>query len=124
MKNWMAFGAAHGAGMETGSESEASPVGGVSGLLSQIRQKSPEDPRVVLLVVEDNHGDVYLVRKAIEYHQVPARIVVAEDGEQAVEYFRRALTDDSVACPALLLLDLNLPKRSGIEVLEAARRCG
>ena len=115
---------AWGGGMGTESGSEPWPGGGVSALLSEIRKKSPDDPRVVLLVVEDNQGDVYLVRKAIEFHHVPVRIVVAEDGEQALEYFRRASNDDSVSCPAVLLLDLNLPKRSGVEVLEAVRKCG
>lgn len=79
------------------------------------------------MLVEDNGADVFLVEQAIEFHQVPVRLVVAEDGEAACDYFERADTDASTPCPAILLLDLNLPKRSGTEVLEQvrkSRKCG
>jgi DNA-binding response OmpR family regulator len=81
----------------------------------------------VLLLVEDNHADVFLVEQAIEFHQVPVSIVVAEDGEIACQYFDRAERDENTPCPTILVLDLNLPKRSGNEVLERVRmssKCG
>jgi len=76
----------------------------------------------LLLLVEDNQADVFLVEQAIEFYQVPVKVVVAEDGELACQYFDRADTDDSTPCPAVLVLDLNLPKRSGTEVLNRVRQ--
>jgi DNA-binding response OmpR family regulator len=80
------------------------------------------DEHRLLLLVEDNVADVFLVEQAIEFHQVPVRLVVAEDGEAACEFFDRADADRSLPCPAVLLLDLNLPKKSGTEVLEQVRK--
>jgi DNA-binding response OmpR family regulator len=72
--------------------------------------------------VEDNGADVFLVEQAIDFHQVPVRLLVAEDGEAACDYFDKAESDGTVPCPAILLLDLNLPKKSGTEVLEQVRK--
>lgn len=78
------------------------------------------DARELLLLVEDNRADVFLIEQAIEFHQVPVRLLVAEDGEVALRYFEAIGTPEN-PCPAILLLDLNLPKRGGIEVLERVR---
>jgi DNA-binding response OmpR family regulator len=80
------------------------------------------DERRLLLLVEDNGADVFLVEQAIDFHQVPVQLLVAEDGEAACDYFDKADADKSVPCPAILLLDLNLPKKSGTEVLEQVRK--
>jgi len=76
----------------------------------------------LLLLVEDNQADVFLVEQAIEFYQVPVKVVVAEDGELACQYFDRADADENTLCPAVLVLDLNLPKRSGTEVLDRVRK--
>jgi CheY-like chemotaxis protein len=75
----------------------------------------------LVLLVEDNRADVFLVEQAIEFHQVPVRLLVAEDGEEACQYFERADHDEHTPCPEVVLLDLNLPKRSGAEVLARVR---
>ncbi len=80
------------------------------------------DHRPLLLLVEDNGADVFLVEQAIEFHQVPVRMTVAEDGEAACDYFEKADADVNFPCPAIVLLDLNLPKKSGTEVLEQVRK--
>jgi two-component system, chemotaxis family, response regulator Rcp1 len=67
-----------------------------------------------ILLVEDNAGDVRLTREALSDAGVTAELRVAGDGEQALALLR---APDAVA-PDLILLDLNLPKRNGIEVLE------
>jgi two-component system response regulator len=81
--------------------------------------------RRLALVVEDNRADVFLVERAVELHRVPVRVTVVDDGEQALKYL--ALAEGGQApCPALILLDLNLPKRSGAEVLRhwrSSSRC-
>ena len=69
---------------------------------------------------EDNPGDVMIVREALNRHGFRYQLAVAQDGEQALHYVDRVGKD--TPCPDLLLIDLNLPKASGHEVLEAFRR--
>jgi chemotaxis family two-component system response regulator Rcp1 len=76
---------------------------------------------LMALLAEDNPADVLLVEEAIELYKLPIRLHVVQDGELAVNYFKRADSDQSVPCPSLLILDLNLPKLSGKEVLERVR---
>ncbi len=93
---------------------------------SPSQSPGPGASRRLALVVEDNRADVFLVERAVELHKVPVRITVVEDGEQALKYLESAEAGRA-PCPALLLLDLNLPKRSGAEVLRQWRsssRCG
>ena len=77
-----------------------------------------------ILLVEDNPGDVDLIRDTLQ--QVVARlldIAVVSDGAQAVEYLfrRRSSPGDGMRLPDLVLLDLNLPKMTGHEVLSEVR---
>ncbi len=71
-----------------------------------------------ILVVEDNKSDVFLLREAIQAAGVPADLHVASDGEQAFDFINQTDVNESEPGPSLVLLDLNLPKRTGIEVLE------
>jgi CheY-like chemotaxis protein len=61
-----------------------------------------------------------LVRRAIEEHGVDGDLIVIADGERAIEFIQ-ALEDEGSSCPNLAILDLNLPKKSGREVLERMR---
>jgi len=77
-------------------------------------------------VIEDNDADVFLIREALETAGIDADLTVIEDGDAAIRYFEQADASDAVACPDLILIDINLPKRHGGEVLEymrATRRC-
>lgn len=81
-------------------------------------------PRI--LIVEDSKTDVFLIREAIDKCKINADIDVLRDGQAATEYFDAADADERAPCPDLILLDLNLPKASGDEVLKhlrASRRC-
>jgi len=71
-------------------------------------------------VAEDNPGDVDLLRLALEEHGVSCDLLVATDGERALRYIEE-VGAGSVSCPVLAVLDLNLPKRSGSEVLKRMR---
>ncbi len=79
-----------------------------------------------LLVVEDSPADVYLVREAMRTEGLDARIQVADNGEAAINILNRV--DESLdEPPSLLLLDLNVPRKDGMQVLEwlrRSRRCG
>ena len=69
-----------------------------------------------VLMVEDNPADVYLISEAIRQNEVEARLVVMSDGESAIHYIH-----EESETPAVIVLDLNLPKRTGIQILEAIR---
>jgi two-component system response regulator len=71
-----------------------------------------------ILLIEDNPSDVELTRRALEKNHIPNQLVVAEDGESALQYLGR---EGPHKLPALALLDLNLPKLSGLEVLRRIR---
>jgi CheY-like chemotaxis protein len=79
-----------------------------------------------ILIVEDSKADVFLIREAIDLFGINADIDVLRDGHAATKYFAAADIDESAPCPDLILLDLNLPKASGDEVLKhqrASQRC-
>ena len=77
-----------------------------------------------ILLVEDNADDVELTRIAFEESNLANRLVVASDGAEALDYLfaRGAHADrDPTQLPSIVLLDLNLPKVDGREVLQAIR---
>jgi two-component system, chemotaxis family, response regulator Rcp1 len=77
-------------------------------------------PKLHILLVEDNPADVLLLRESLRQVQVPWTLDVATDGEQAIQFLSSGA---SGACrPDLILLDLNLPRKSGREVLKELKR--
>lgn len=80
-----------------------------------------DDIRPLVLVVEDNRADVFLVERAVEVHELSVRLLVLDNGEEAFDYFDKTEADPTVPCPDVVLLDLNLPKRSGREVLQRVK---
>ena len=69
-----------------------------------------------ILLVEDSPSDVRLIREALKDATVPVQITVARDGVEASEHLRRAEAGQATR-PDLVLLDLNLPRKNGKEVL-------
>lgn len=74
-----------------------------------------------ILLVEDNPSDVDLTLYAFKKHNLSNRIVVAADGEQALELLIGTRAAELGQQPALVLLDLKLPKIDGLEVLRRVR---
>ncbi len=74
------------------------------------------------MLVEDNKLDVFMVREAFSHYQIPAILDVIEDGDAAIRLIDFIEGHELAPAPALILLDLNLPKRSGTEVLAHLRR--
>jgi len=72
---------------------------------------------VEILLVEDNPGDVRLTQEALSEGKVRNRVHVVMDGEAAMAFLRREGEYADVPLPDLILLDLNLPKKDGREVL-------
>jgi chemotaxis family two-component system response regulator Rcp1 len=72
---------------------------------------------IEILLVEDNPGDVRLTREALKDGKVSNNLHVVEDGEEAMLFLRQRGKFLGAARPDLILLDLNLPKKDGREVL-------
>lgn len=72
---------------------------------------------VEVLLVEDDPGDVLITREAFAESVLDCELAVVGDGEAALEYLHQRGEYSSVELPSLILLDLNLPKISGREVL-------
>jgi CheY-like chemotaxis protein len=72
---------------------------------------------IEILLVEDNVGDVRLTKEAFSEAKVPNRLHVAHDGVAALKFLRKEEPYGESPHPDLVLLDLNLPRKSGLEVL-------
>ncbi|MDP9054806.1 MAG: response regulator [Acidobacteriota bacterium] len=77
---------------------------------------------ITILLAEDNPGDVFLVRRAIEKQGLPVELVVVEEGQAALRYIDRVDADPSIPAPALALVDLNLPRANGHRILTRIRQ--
>lgn len=76
-----------------------------------------------ILLVEDNPKDVELTIEALSEHNLANRVTVAKDGVEALEYLRYEgkFKDRNKENPAVILLDIKMPRMDGIEVLNAIR---
>jgi CheY-like chemotaxis protein len=74
----------------------------------------------VILLVEDNPADSGLIREALEEHGVRCELLLVTNGQKAIEFIEK-LDSNDILCPDLLILDLNLPRRSGKEILQRMR---
>jgi CheY-like chemotaxis protein len=75
----------------------------------------------LIFLAEDNPADVFLVRTALGQEGLDYELQVLSDGEQVIRFFED-VEREAAPCPDLLILDLNLPKRSGLEILEGIRK--
>jgi CheY-like chemotaxis protein len=76
-----------------------------------------------ILLAEDNPNDVELTIEALDRHHLANRVTVVHDGVEAMEYLRRegAFSDREPGDPAVVLLDIKMPRKDGLEVLREIR---
>lgn len=89
--------------------------------MSAVAESSP-DELIEILLVEDNPADVYLTTKALGGTRMAHRIHVAADGVEALDFLLRRGRHAEAPRPHLVLLDLNLPRKDGREVLTEVKR--
>ena len=75
----------------------------------------------VILLAEDNPADVYLIREALHEHGVECAVRVASDGKEVLEIISEQDSPADAEPFGLIILDLNLPRHDGIEILEKMR---
>ena len=75
-----------------------------------------------VLLVEDNRADILLVREALSEHGLNHELHVVKDGAEAIQFLVKMGRPDGPPCPDVILLDMNLPKADGSQVLTAFRK--
>ena len=88
--------------------------------MAESEEKRVGEP-VEVLLVEDNPADVRIIREALTISRIPHRLHVVEDGEQALDFVRGNGAYANSPRPDLMLLDLNIPKIHGHEVIAQLR---
>lgn len=77
---------------------------------------------VHVLLVEDNEGDIFLTTEALEESKFIEKLSIARDGQEALDFVYKNQGFEENLTPDLILLDVNLPKKSGHEVLEELKK--
>ncbi len=83
--------------------------------------RGPMTGDIHIFLAEDNGADVYLVNEALRFHGLSYQLQVAADCEEAASFLENVAKTEFAPCPNVVLLDLNLPKGSGHELLAAFR---
>ena len=81
-------------------------------------------PSPVILIVEDNPGDVRLIQEALKTSAIAPILHFTRDGVEAMHFLEAGKREPSNDLPQLIVLDLNLPKKSGFDVLQFVKRDG
>jgi two-component system, chemotaxis family, response regulator Rcp1 len=84
--------------------------------------KKDDNAIIEILLIEDNPGDIRLFQEAIKMSTFNLKLSVIQDGEQALDFMNHKPPFTQAICPDLILLDINLPRKSGLEVLEILKK--
>jgi CheY-like chemotaxis protein len=79
---------------------------------------TPAGRPIEVLLIEDDPGDVLITREAFEHHKIHNTLRVASDGQEGLDYLYQRGSHKGASRPDLILLDLNLPKYDGHQLLE------
>lgn len=78
--------------------------------------------QIEVLLIEDNSGDVLLTKEAFDETGFKEKMIIARDGEDAMDYLYKRGPYENANSPDLILLDLNLPKKDGREILAEIKK--
>ncbi|MDX2218596.1 MAG: response regulator [Burkholderiales bacterium] len=81
----------------------------------------PETPDPLILLIDDNEVDQFLTRRAFAQSGFRVRLETVDDGDQALKFLRRQPPFESAPVPHLVLLDINMPRMGGKDVLRAMK---
>jgi CheY-like chemotaxis protein len=84
----------------------------------QVKEMRMDANPVEILLVEDNEDDIVLVQEALAGSKLVNLLYVVRDGEEALAYLKHKGKYQSAVMPGLMLLDVNMPKKNGFEVLD------
>lgn len=93
----------------------------ISSSPSQVENRQ-QKARPQIVIIEDNPTDVLMLQETLSASNIDAEVLLLEDGEQALELLARLETDVLATCPDLILLDINLPRTDGFQVLARLRK--
>jgi chemotaxis family two-component system response regulator Rcp1 len=74
-----------------------------------------------ILLIEDNPIDQKMVKRSLKQKEIECDLTVIDDGEEAVQFITRLDNDEKILVPDLVLLDINLPRHDGLEILKTLR---
>jgi chemotaxis family two-component system response regulator Rcp1 len=123
--DWLFVSALSNAIMAGSGSSHDPEKGPIS--VSQSQSEETDLPRRHVLIIEDNKADAALIRKALMRAGIDTELHELDDGEKAIRFFDGADADPNTPCPDLILLDINMPRYKGDEILRhlrASPRCG
>lgn len=86
--------------------------------------KSKRMKPVHILLIEDNEGDILFIKEAFEETRLANEITVLRNGEKAIKYLQKKGEYQNAITPDLIILDVNLPRKSGHEVLQFIKFTG
>lgn len=75
-----------------------------------------------ILLIEDNEGDVLLIKEALQEAKINCEMEIAKDGSEAIRILNELSQKKNINLPDLILLDINLPKKNGHEVLASIKK--
>ena len=91
------------------------PLSGSILVFSKIR-------KINILLAEDDHADIFLIKEAFKCHKADIRLTTADNGEEVLSYLEYCEITESSEFPDLMIIDLNMPKMGGIEVLKKIKQ--
>ena len=109
--------------MADGSGSNPNPARDQISNSASLHRDEPAGRAIPILIVEDNAGDISLLRTALKRKRLDGELIIVRDGEAALKFADSIDSQGDVVCPHLVILDLNLPKVNGREILKRFRAC-